>query len=138
MPALFAIRTSVLENHLSVAQLAARDITAESLSAELVAGSLRCWLALVDSVPAGFSMAKLEEGGIFAMFVRPEREGLGLGRRLMAAAESCLFGHGCKEIWLTTDEDPTIRAHGFYRRLGWQTDWVPQEGEVTYWKRPGS
>ena len=135
LPAITIIRTSVRENHLSVAEMTARGITEAGIAAEMAGGNLRGWVALVGGVPAAFSYARRTEGTIFAMFVQPGFEGLGLGRRLMAAAEDWLFAEGVKEIWLTTDENPAIRAHGFYQRLGWVTDGTVEAGEVTYWKR---
>ena len=135
LPAITIIRTSVRENHLSVAEMTARGITEAGIAAEMAGGNLRGWVALVGGVPAAFSYARRAEGTIFAMFVQPGFEGLGLGRRLMAAAEDWLFEEGVKEIWLTTDENPAIRAHGFYQRLGWVTDRTVDAGEVTYWKR---
>ncbi len=135
LPAITIIRTSVLENHLSVDEMAARGITEAGIAAEMATGNLRGWVALVGGVPAAFSYARRAESTIFAMFVQPGFEGLGLGRRLMAASEDWLFAQGVKDIWLTTDENPAIRAHGFYQRLGWVTDWAVEAGEVTYWKR---
>jgi hypothetical protein len=40
----------------------------------------------------------------------------------MRQAEPWLFSHGWAEIWLRTDVDESVRAVGFYRRLGW-VDW---------------
>lgn len=135
LPAVTVIRTSVIENHLSVAEMAARGITEDGIIAEMVAGNLRGWVMLVSGVPVAFSFARRVEKTIFAMFVQPGYEGLGLGRRVMAAAEDWLFEEGVTDIWLTTDANPAIRAHGFYQRLGWVTDWSAEAGEVTYWKR---
>jgi len=133
LPAVTVIRTSVIENHLSVVEMAERGITPEGTIAQM-ATTLRGWLGLVDGVPAAFSMAKSDQGMVFAMFVLPGHEGMGLGRQLLTAAEDWLFEIGWPEIWLTTDVDPTIRAHGFYQRLGWVTDGVAELGEVTYRK----
>lgn len=134
LPTVTVIRTSVIENHLSVVEMAERGITPEGIIAEM-ATTLRGWLGSVDGVPVAFSLAKSDQGTVFAMFVLPSHEGLGLGRRLMTEAENWLFEAGWPEIWLTTDVDPSIRAHGFYQRLGWATDWVAELGEVTYRKR---
>lgn len=133
LPAVTVIRTSVIENHLSVVEMAERGITPEGTIVQM-ATTLRGWLGLVDGVPAAFSMAKSDQGMVFAMFVLPSHEGMGLGRQLLTAAEDWLFETGWPEIWLTTDVDPTIRAHGFYQRLGWVTDGVAELGEVTYRK----
>lgn len=74
------------------------------------------WLAELDGESAGFAMADAEEGCVFAAFVRPEFEGWGVGRLLLAKVEDFPFQHHQK-IWLETDGKS--RANGFYQRLGW-------------------
>ena len=39
-----------------------------------------------------------------------------------------------RQIWLRTDPDPGIRANGFYRRLGWRSFGVQEDGQVHYVK----
>ena len=133
---LFDIRTSVRENLQNREELAQLGVTPESV-VELLRGSGRGWLALVDGEPAGFSLANADEGTVFAMFVRPEQEGKGLGRRLMAEAEAWLFSRGWPEIWLLTGADPSLRAHGFYRRLGWRLHRPHGNDQVRYVKSVG-
>lgn len=47
---IFAIRTSVAENHLSLAQLAEMGITPEATAGELAQGPC-LWVAEIDGVP---------------------------------------------------------------------------------------
>ena len=76
---------------------------------------------------------------IFAVFVRPEYEASGLGRAVLAEPEKWLWRRGEEDIWLTTDADPNIRAHGFYERCGWLRCKLYDNGEVKYVKhRPDS
>ena len=142
IPALFAVRTSVRENHLSLEQLAGLGITPES-----VAGSMRttmhAWVEEEDGEVVAFSMADRSKCTVWAMFVHPSHEGRGHGRRLMFAAEEWLFAEGCAEIRLRTDRDPGVRANGFYARLGWTSDGVQEDGQMQYVKpsptrKPGS
>jgi GNAT superfamily N-acetyltransferase len=127
---LFDIRTSVRENHQSREELAALGVTPFSIT-EMLRASSRAWIADVDGVPAAFSLADAVERTIFGMFVRPEYEGRGLGCALMARAEQWLFDR-TDEIWLTTGSEPTIRANGFYRHLGWRPDGTNERGENRY------
>ena len=87
---IFEIRTRVRENHLSREQLADIGVTPEAIR-EVIANAPCSWVAEVDGTPVGFSMADLEDACVFAAFVLPDYEGLGLGRLLMAKAEAFLF-----------------------------------------------
>ncbi|MGY4641007.1 GNAT family N-acetyltransferase [Pseudomonas sp. TE24901] len=129
---LFAIRTSVTQNHLSREQMAERGITPEVL-----AGSIReapcVWIAEVNGEPAGFSMVDLDSGEVFAMFVRPAYENQGLGGQLMAVAEAALFERH-DTLFLVTDGRDEIRANGFYQRLGWSVVDQVDGDDVRYQK----
>jgi ribosomal protein S18 acetylase RimI-like enzyme len=56
-------------------------------------------------------------GEIFELYLAPECQGCGLGRRMFDAARKDLAGHGYPTmvVWALADND---RAVGFYRRLG--------------------
>ena len=128
--AIFDIRTSVTENHLSHDQLSEMGITPQAISQALLAAPCS-WVAEIQGVPAGFAMADADDGCVFAAFVQPEYEGQGLGRSLMARAEAFLFEQH-RTIWLETAENS--RASGFYRSLGWQLVAHLPEGDVRFEK----
>ena len=129
---LCAIRTSVVQNHLSLEQMAGLGITPQVLSDTLRAAPCG-WIAEVDGQAAGFSMVDLDEGEVFAMFVLPSHEKLGLGRQLMAVAEAALFEHH-DTLYLVTDGRDEIRANGFYQRLGWSVVSSADGDDVRYEK----
>lgn len=61
-------------------------------------------------------MILTDKGCLYGLFVLPEYESRGIGRRLTLLAEQELFRH--HEIaWLETDENS--RAAKFYMQLGW-------------------
>lgn len=129
---LCAIRTSVVQNHLSLEQMADLGITPQVLRDTLRAAPCG-WIAEVDGQAAGFSMVDLDEGEVFAMFVLPTHEKLGLGRQLMAVAEAALFE--CHDtLYLVTDGRDEIRANGFYQRLGWSVVGQVDGDDVRYEK----
>jgi len=130
--ALFAIRTSVVQNHLSVAQMAGLGITPQVL-ADSIREAPCAWVADVDGVRAAFAMVDLAEGEVFAMFVLPSHENLGMGRQLMAVAEAALFEHH-DTLFLITDGRDEIRANGFYRHLGWSVVERVEGDDVRYQK----
>jgi len=134
IPTLFEIRSSVRENRMSLAELAALGITPATL-ADMLAGDGRGWVAEASGQVLAFAMANAAEATVFALFVRPAHEGHGLGRRLMEEAERWLFARGCEEIWLVTDSNREVRANGFYRRLGWLEGGEEEDGQVRFIKR---
>ncbi|SCX34135.1 GNAT family N-acetyltransferase [Agrobacterium rosae] len=70
------------------------------------------WVACIDNLPCGFiSLLDTFVGGIF---VSPDRQGLGIGRRLIAHA---LNRKGELELEVYTDNR---QAMAFYIRLGFQ------------------
>jgi ribosomal protein S18 acetylase RimI-like enzyme len=56
-------------------------------------------------------------GEIFELYIAPEYQGAGLGKRMFEAARGDLSAHGYLSfvVWALADND---RALGFYRRLG--------------------
>ncbi|MDI9768158.1 GNAT family N-acetyltransferase [Pantoea dispersa] len=113
--AIFYVRTSVTENHLSREEMQRIGIT-ENVVADLIEKSCCAWVATDNEKIIGFSMILPDEGCLFAAFVLPEYEGRGIGRRLVEIAEKELFRH--HEIaWLETDKQS--RAAKFYIQLGW-------------------
>ncbi len=47
-------------------------------------------------------------------------EGLGIGARLLTRVVRWLRSEDHPQPWLAASPDPRIRAHGFYRALGWR------------------
>ncbi len=129
---LFTLRTSVVQNHLSVEQMADLGITPQVL-ADSIRQAPCVWIAEVNDQPAAFSMIDLAAGEVFAMFVSPAYENLGLGRQLMAVAEAALFEHH-ETLFLITDGRDEIRANGFYQRLGWTVVGSVEGDDVRYEK----
>src|SRR5690349_18331869 len=116
IPAIFEVRTSVRENHLSVEQMAEMGITNETIR-EALRNEACIWVAAEGDHVVGFSMADAANACLFAAFVRPDWAGQGIGRRLMERAEAFLFARHSL-IWLHTDG--SSHAAGFYERLGWR------------------
>ncbi|MEM1370440.1 MAG: GNAT family N-acetyltransferase [Cyanobacteria bacterium P01_H01_bin.15] len=125
---LFEIRTSVVENHQSCEEIAELGITPQSV-AKMLETDCCAWIAEIDDLSIGFSIANSTEKTIFGIFILPSFEARGAGRALMQAAENWLWSKGIKEIWLVTGNDPGLRAYGFYMHLGWIPVGVESDGE---------
>lgn len=130
---LFDIRTSVVQNHLSREQMAELGIDATTL-AQALSGEPCAWVAELDGEPVAFSMVDHDDASVFAVFVKPDFEGRGLGSAVLQPAEAALFQRHAL-IWLVTDGRAGIRANGFYQRHGWRVVRQLDEGDVRYEKQ---
>ncbi|MBA3649160.1 MAG: GNAT family N-acetyltransferase [Chitinophagales bacterium] len=84
------------------------------------------WLCEVNNTIAGFSIVDLVNHNIWALFVLPEFEKLGIGKRLQELMLDWYFSHTDQNVWLSTA--PGSRAELFYRISGW--DAVGNYGKV--------
>lgn len=117
MAAITRVRTSVIENHLSLTQMAERGITPEGIAADIEAGHLGAWVAEDGGEIVAFAMADRRDGGLFALFTAPGHEARGHGARLLETALTWLKAQGHDEAWLSTGRG--TRAARFYARRGW-------------------
>jgi ribosomal protein S18 acetylase RimI-like enzyme len=78
----------------------------------------------------GFAIGNVVTGNIWALFVDPDHEGRGHGRRLHDAMVRWLFLQGVRRLWLSTD--PETRAQGFYEAAGWSFLGTLANGEALY------
>jgi len=128
IPAIFDIRVSVRENCATRLQLEQLGINEETVRAAISTEG-HGWIAEDSGYAVGFSIADLQEGSVFALYVRPEYEGRGYGEKLLAAAVDWLFGKGFPRVWLAVGAD--TRAHRFYLKRGWTpTGRIEPNGDI--------
>ena len=132
IPELFAVRVVTRENALTLEDLARLGITPESVLASL-GSTHRGWAWTVEGRIVGFAMGDRSSGEMGVIALLPEYEMQGIGAALMTRVEDWLFSEGWDEIWLTTDEDTSLRAYGFYLKRGWFDDRI--EGGNRYMKK---
>jgi len=105
------IRGAVRENRLVSTVIGVDDYV------RYQAGTARTWVALLDGRIAGFASGDRATGNIWALFVDPIYEGLGVGRALHDAMITWLH-EVTPMLWLTTERG--TRAEHFYRAAGWR------------------
>ncbi|GAB2837784.1 hypothetical protein GCM10027277_00780 [Pseudoduganella ginsengisoli] len=112
IPGMHRVRLAVRENRLT-----SNRITEASYVPELTVTG-RGWVAERDGVIAGFAIGNLQTGNIWALFVDPEAEGVGHGRRLHDAMVGAMFDAGLSRLHLGTAQG--TRAERFYLAQGWR------------------
>jgi GNAT superfamily N-acetyltransferase len=135
VPVLFAIRTAVRENHMTLEELAEAGVTPDSVADLIRSPDAATWIGLWDGRPAAFAMARADLGDVFALFVLPEMEGRGFGAALLSEAEAWLASRGIETAWLLTGGEPGLKATRFYRARGWTAEGREPDGQIRFTKR---
>ncbi|HET7086444.1 MAG TPA: GNAT family N-acetyltransferase [Rhizomicrobium sp.] len=125
IPAMSAIRLAVTENRLS-------DPTriTHAMYVDYLEHQGRSWVCEADGVIAGFASADKAASSVWALFVDPAHEGLGIGQRLLALVADYLFALGHQQIVLSTSAG--TRADRFYAAQGWQRGTMKNDIDVEY------
>lgn len=125
IPALFDVRFSVTEN-----VLRNRALVTAANTEDYLARRGKGWVCEADGQVVGFAIADLQDHSIWALFVRPEYGGLGIGKQLHHLMLTWYFRQTSETVWLSTA--PGTRAEAFYRRQGWQETGRTSSGEVRF------
>jgi ribosomal protein S18 acetylase RimI-like enzyme len=118
--ALFEVRASTRQNPLSRSDLAQIGITPQSTAEALESGALVGSVCTCDGRVIGFCSGDPHTGEVLVLAVLPDFEGRGTGRQLLGRVVQRLQRTAVARVWLAAAADPTVRAHGFYRALGWR------------------
>ncbi|WP_448564971.1 N-acetyltransferase family protein [Thalassotalea ganghwensis] len=129
--AMSQIRLSVSENVLSDPSLVTLQMYEDYLE-KFGSG----WVCEKSNQIIGFSYADRENSSIWALFVKPEFEGIGAGKELIKLASQWLFEQGAEKITLSTDAN--TRGDKFYKLQGWTREGLKDECEVFYSLRRNS
>ena len=125
IPAIQIVRHTVKENILSDPALVT-DKDCEEFLTQRGKG----WVCEVDEEVVGFSIVDLKEHNIWALFLRPEFEGKGIGKELHRLMMDWYFDQTHELVWLGTA--PNTRAAEFYTRQGWKKAGIVNKGEVKF------
>jgi GNAT superfamily N-acetyltransferase len=130
IPRIVEIRSAVRENRLSDPS----RVTTADLLWQIAHSPIHLWDE--RCVIKGFSAGDPRDGSIFALFVDPAFEGLGIGQALILAACRSLAAAGHRVAKLSTD--PATRAERFYLRNGWRAKGLDARGEMVFEKEIAS
>lgn len=76
------------------------------------------WVCEENKKIIGFAIADLKDKNIWALFLRPEYEGNGIGKKLHDIMLNWYFNQTKETVWLSTA--PGTRAEKFYIKAGWK------------------
>jgi len=125
IPQMFDVRMSVKENVLVNTDLVTPEICEEYLTRRGTG-----WVAEINKHLIGFAIADLLDDSIWAMFVRPEFEHVGVGSRLHNGLLNWYFNQGKEKVWLSTA--PGTKAEAFYRKRGWREVMRDERGDIRF------
>jgi GNAT superfamily N-acetyltransferase len=119
------VRNAVLENRLSDPSLVT-DKDCEAFLFERGKG----WVCEIDNGIVGFAIVDMQDNNVWALFLRPEFEKQGIGRKLHDTMLEWYFSQTKNKVWLGTA--PNTRADMFYRKSGWIQVGVHGKGEIKF------
>ncbi len=88
------------------------------------------WVCIMDDMIVGFAIADLQGNNIWALFIRPEYENLGIGKKMHDLMLNWYFSKTTETVWLGTA--PGTRAEKFYIMAGWKTTGLSKNGEIHF------
>ena len=119
------IRNLVKENQLSDPSLVPdRDVE------DFITRRGRGWVCEINTQIVGFAIADLAGNNIWALFIHPGFERMGIGKRLHEEMLNWYFSQTEKTVWLGTS--PGTRAELFYRKAGWTEVGLHGKGEIKF------
>ncbi len=125
IPQIQIVRNSVKENTLSSPNLVTNEDCEEFLF-ERGKG----WVCEIDNQIVGFSIVDLQDNNIWALFIHPYFEKMGIGRKLHDVMLDWYFKQHKTTVWLGTS--PNTRAESFYRKAGWKKVGMHGKGEIKF------
>lgn len=119
------VRHAVKENRLSDPAL----VTDQDVE-EYMTNRGKGWVCEQEGKIIGFAIVDLVANNVWALFILPEFEGKGIGKKLHQVMMDWYFLHTREKIWLGTE--PNSRAETFYRMQGWKEAGIHGNGEIKF------
>ena len=107
------IRNSVKENKLSNPAL-----VSDADVKEFITNRGKGWVCEIDGKIGGFAIADIIGKNIWALFLHPDYEGIGMGKILHHNMLDWYFTQTKELVWFSTS--PESRAAIFYKMQGWK------------------
>ena len=125
IPQIQIVRNSVKEN-----QLSDPSVVSDKDVEDYLTRRGKGWVCEINNKLVGFAIVSILDNNVWALFIDPEYEGLGIGKRLHAEMMNWYFTKTGEMIWLSTA--PETRAASFYRKAGWRESGLLKNGELKF------
>ena len=119
------VRNSVKENTLSNPLL-----VTEKDYQEFLTERGKGWVCEIENQIIGFAIVDLRDNNIWALFLKPDYEGKGIGTKLQNLMLNWYFENGKENVWLGTS--PNTRAEKFYTESGWVKNGMHGSKEIKF------
>ena len=113
IPQIQIVRNSVKEN-----QLSNPNLIPDNLVEEFITKKGKGFVCEIDDKIVGFSIVDFVENNVWALFILPDFEGKGIGKKLHQLMLDEYFSQTKETIWLSTEANS--RAEIFYKKQGWK------------------
>lgn len=113
IPQIQIVRNSVKEN-----QLSNPNLIPDNLVEEFITKRGKGFVCEIDDKIVGFSIVDFVENNVWALFILPDFEGKGIGKKLHQLMLDEYFRKTKETIWLSTEA--YSRAETFYKKQGWK------------------
>ena len=113
IPQIQIVRNSVKEN-----QLSNPNLIPDELVEEFITKRGKGFVCEIDKKIVGFSIVDFVENNVWALFLLPEFEGKGIGKKIHQLMLDEYFSKTKETIWLSTEANS--RAEIFYKKQGWK------------------
>lgn len=113
IPQIQIVRNSVKEN-----QLSNPNLIPDNLVEEFITKRGKGFVCEKDDKIVGFSIVDFVENNVWALFILPNFEGKGIGKKLHQLMLDEYFSKTKETIWLSTEANS--RAETFYKKQGWK------------------
>ena len=125
IPQIQVVRNAVKENMLSDPALVT-DTDCEMFLTVYGKG----WVCEIDKSIVGFSIVDLQRNNVWALFVHPDYEMQGIGKKLHDLMLNWYFDQTTEILWLGTA--PGTRAAEFYKCRGWKEKGKHGDKEIKF------
>jgi N-acetylglutamate synthase-like GNAT family acetyltransferase len=125
IPQIQIVRHAVKENILSNPAL-----VTDNDCEEYITQRGKGWVCEIDNSIVAFAIADLQEQSIWALFVDPDFDKQGIGKKLHWIMLNWYFSQTLEKVWLSTA--PNTRAEKFYTMQGWTTVGITKSGEIKF------